>query len=348
MNGSHSRRRSVRWMRHRHDEAESGVKNTRPRSRTAHAKINLTLSVSGRTADGFHTLESIFLRIGLADVLDVKVSSPRPSFELAADDLFVDGEIDCPDEENLVLVAARIIRREARVALPPLHFALQKQIPVAAGLGGGSSDAAATITAAEAAWGGKFSADSHDQIIRELGSDVPFFASGAAAALVSGRGERVQPLPPPRGTMGLLLVTPADRLRTRDVYASYDENERYRGASSPAAAATADLRKALEDGIDGPGVARLARDLHDANDLWPAASRLSPALGGIRTTLEKRLERPLLVSGSGPTLVALYPSAREAGLTARSVAEAHLVGLEGATIIATDLTNPLPVWRTAP
>jgi 4-diphosphocytidyl-2-C-methyl-D-erythritol kinase len=322
------------------------MKNTRPRSRTAHAKINLTLSVSGRTQDGFHTLESIFLRIGLADVLDVKVSSPRPSFELAADDLFVEGEIDCPPEENLVLVAARTIRREARVALPPLHFSLQKQVPVAAGLGGGSSDAAATITAAEAAWGGRFSAESQSQIIRELGSDVPFFASGAPAALVKGRGEQVEPLPSPRGTMGLILVTPAERLRSRDVFTSYDENERYRGASSPAAAATADLRKALEGGIDGPSVAQLARDLHDANDLWPAASRLSPALPGIRATLERRLERPLIMSGSGPTLVALYPSAREAGLAARSVAEAHLVGLEGATVIATDLTNSLPVWRT--
>jgi 4-diphosphocytidyl-2-C-methyl-D-erythritol kinase len=322
------------------------MKETRPRSRTAHAKINLTLAVTGRTADGLHTLESIFLRIGLADVLDVKVSSPRPSFDLEADDLFVEGEIDCPPEDNLVLVAARIIRREARVALPPLHFTLQKQIPVAAGLGGGSSDAAATITAAEAAWGGRFSTASQGQIVRELGSDVPFFASGAPAALVRGRGEQVEPLPAPRGTLGVLLITPAERLHTKEVFASYDENERYRGASSSAAPATADLARALQGGLDGPGVAQLARELHDANDLWPAASRLSPALPGIRQALEKRLERPLLVSGSGPTLVGLYPSAREAGISGRSVAEAHLVGLEGATIIATDLSNPLPVWRT--
>lgn len=324
------------------------MRETRPRSRTAHAKINLTLSITGRTPDGFHTLESVFLRIGLADVLDVKVSSPRPSFDLEADDLFVEGEIDCPPRDNLVLVAARIIRREARVALPPLHFALQKQIPVAAGLGGGSSDAAATITAAEAAWGGRFSSASQGQIVRELGSDVPFFASGAAAALVRGRGEQVEPLPAPRGPMGVLLVTPAGRLQTREVFASYDENERYRGASSPAAAGTADLVRALQGGLDGPSVVELARDLHDANDLWPAASRLSPALSGIRAALEKRLDRPLLVSGSGPTLVALYPSAGEAGLAGRSVAEAHLVGLEGATIIATDLSNPIPVWRTTP
>jgi 4-diphosphocytidyl-2-C-methyl-D-erythritol kinase len=322
------------------------MKDTRPRSRTAHGKINLTLAVTGRTPDGFHTLESIVLRIGLADVLDVKVSSPRPSFDLEADDLFVEGEIDCPPEENLVLTAARIIRREARVPLPPLHFSLQKQIPVAAGLGGGSSDAAATISAAEAAWGGRFSADSQGQIVQELGSDVPFFAAAVPAALLRGRGERVEPLPAPRGTLGILLVTPAERLLTKDVFASYDANERYRGASSPAAEATARLKEALERGIDGAALVQLARDLHDANDLWPAAARISPSLPSIRGTLEKRLERPLLVSGSGPTLFALYPSAREAGVAARILAEAHLVGLEGATIIVTDLTNPIPLWRT--
>ena len=322
------------------------MKRTAPRARTAPAKINLTLSVGSPGPDGFHPIESVFLRIGLADVLDVKVRSPHPTFETNADDLYVDGVIDCPPAENLVLRAAQTIRRQAGVALAPLHFTLQKQIPVAAGLGGGSSDAAATISAAESAWGGRFRPEPRRRIIEELGSDVWFFASGAEAALVQGRGELVEPLPAPRGALGILLVTPEQRLRTGDVYAAYDSNERYRGRATPAVEATKRLATLLRGGVEAARVVQMAPELRDANDLWPAASRVLGSLVALRGSLEEQLGRPLLMTGSGPTLDGHSPTVSDAGAAARRLADWQLPDLLGATIIATDATNPIPLWRT--
>ncbi|HET7677711.1 MAG TPA: 4-(cytidine 5'-diphospho)-2-C-methyl-D-erythritol kinase [Candidatus Limnocylindrales bacterium] len=298
----------------------------------APAKVNLGLAVVGRRQDGFHDLESILLRIGLADELEVRPGAGP------ADALVVQGDPDCLVEGNLVLRAAAIVRaRLAGPTAPPLAFRLRKRIPVAAGLGGGSSDAAAALRLLEQALG--FAPEWHERWAdaEALGSDVPFFVSGAAAAHVAGRGERAEPLPAPP-SLGLVLVTPHRPLATAEVFARFD---RLPPSSPEARGVVRELADALAGGLDGAGLAALAPRLRQANDLWPAAIALRPELAGLREAVEAALGRLCLLSGSGPTLVALYPSGDEAAAVAPGLA----AGLPHARIIATDLETPEPLWR---
>jgi 4-diphosphocytidyl-2-C-methyl-D-erythritol kinase len=329
------------------------VREGSARTFRAPAKINLTLAVTGRRADGFHLLESVFLRIGLADALTVTAlpgpgsaaaaaaAADEPAADgLAADELTVEGEIDCPAEDNLVLRAARLLRLHLGDPRPPLGFRLRKQVPVGAGLGGGSSDAAAALGAASEAWGVALPAAVRLELAARLGSDVPFFASGVPAALVRGRGEEVVPVPAPAGDPGVLLVTPRARLSTGAVFAAHDARPSTR---SSARTMTSELAARMNRGLDGATLAALARDLRDANDLWKPAIWLQPELSELRRVLEGRLGRPLLLSGSGPTLVALYASPGEAAAAAVGLAAGAAGELDAAAIIASDLAGPDPL-----
>ena len=165
-----------------------------PVVRLAPAKLNLTLAVVGRRPDGYHALHSVMAPLALADRLSL---APDPSPD-ARDRLRVDGFDTGPDADNLVLRALDATRRALRphLAVPPpaLAIRLEKRIPVAAGLAGGSSDAAAAIEGALEAWGaGVLSAAERSGLAASIGSDVPFFLAGGPA-LVEGRGERVTPL----------------------------------------------------------------------------------------------------------------------------------------------------------
>jgi 4-diphosphocytidyl-2-C-methyl-D-erythritol kinase len=169
-----------------------------------------------------------------------------------------------------------------------------------------------------------------------LGADVPFFASGHPAALVSGIGTSMEELPAPLTAAGVMLVTPADRLSTAAVFAEFDRQGTTRGPSSEtgATAAADELAEALRAGLDGAGLAAWAGRLHGANDLWAAASRLSPGLATARDGLEQALGRPFLLTGSGTTLFAVYPSAEAAADAARQLERARPGSLRDATIDA--------------
>ena len=151
----------------------------------AYAKINLTLEVLGRRDDGYHDIASILQTVSLHDTL---------TFE-EADDI----TLDCDRRElvtphNLVLRAANLLRDTAGVSRGTA-IGLRKNIPVAAGLGGGSSDAAATLLALNRLWGLELTREDLLPLAARIGSDVPFFLYGGTGR-VFGRGERVQPLPP--------------------------------------------------------------------------------------------------------------------------------------------------------
>src|SRR5215212_2268919 len=147
------------------------------------AKVNLTLSVGKRREDGYHELRSVFLRIGLADRLTVSAAAANERDELA-----VTGLPGCPVEGNLVLRALEVLRRD-RAEGPPLRASLEKQIPMGAGLGGGSSDCASALDLATQAWGMHLPWAQLAELAIGLGSDVPFFAANVPVALVEGRGE---------------------------------------------------------------------------------------------------------------------------------------------------------------
>ena len=179
-----------------------------PVVRLAPAKLNLTLAVVGRRGDGYHSLHSVFVPLTLAD---------RLSFAPAGghlDTLHVTGLDAGPPADNLVFRALATARSAVGGGwaggpgpAPALAARLDKRIPVAAGLAGGSSDAAATVDGALEAWGGALDESTRHAIAAHLGSDVPFFLAGGPA-LVEGRGEEVAPLPGLHGTPGVLLVTP--------------------------------------------------------------------------------------------------------------------------------------------
>ncbi len=175
----------------------------------AYAKINITFEVLGRRKDGYHDVATVLQEIDLKDTIDFELA---PSLSL---------ECDCRDldsSDNLVLKAARLLQQEA-AHKGGAKIILKKDIPVAAGLGGGSSDAAAALIALNKLWKLKLSIESLVELAASLGSDVPYFIHGSTA-LAEGRGEKVTPLPPlPRSWVVLLKPSvPVPEPKTKAMY----------------------------------------------------------------------------------------------------------------------------------
>jgi len=294
-----------------------------PIVRLPSAKLNLTLSVVGRRDDGFHDLHSVFVPLALHDVLTM-----APAGSAGPDTLHVTGLDAGPREDNLVLRAIAVARAAVgegpgRPATGPLAARLDKRIPVAAGLGGGSSDAAAAFEAALDAWGASEVVDParrHDAAA-SIGSDVPFFLVGRPA-LVEGRGERVTPLTGVHGHPGILLVTPRVAVRTPDVFAVFDGAHGGAGGEGSVRMTSAHLAQELGNGLSATDLVARAGVLAAANDLLAAAALVAPGLVGVRRALTRLLGRPIGLSGSGPTLWTLYPSLGEAEAAVAAVATA--------------------------
>jgi 4-diphosphocytidyl-2-C-methyl-D-erythritol kinase len=304
----------------------------------APAKVNLTLAVVGRREDGFHDLRSVMLRVGLSDRLTVESGAAG-----GRDRLTVEGLPDTPVADNTILRAIELVRHRVDPRLPALEMTLDKRIPLAAGLGGGSSDGAAALGLAQAFWGVRLAPAEEMALGAEVGSDVPFFVSDATVAEVGGRGEVVRALSPVSGELGVLLVTPRGGLSTAQVFARFDDRED--GQPSQASDATSELAAVLGNGLDAAALCDWAEKLHEANDLWPAASSLDPSLGTLRVGLEAATARPWLMSGSGPTLFALYPSVASAVQAGRELVAGSVVGGNDAFVNATDLVGPDAAWR---
>jgi 4-diphosphocytidyl-2-C-methyl-D-erythritol kinase len=298
-----------------------------PVVRLAPAKLNLSLAVVGLRPDGYHDLHSVMVALDLADVLTLAPA------RAGADTLHVEGHDPGPDADNLVLRALAETRRAvgagwggsdgpgARGAgptagpAPALATRLEKRIPVAAGLAGGSSDAAAAMDGAIEAWDADLDDHVRLDIAARLGSDVPFFLTGGMAQ-VEGRGERVTPLRGLTGEpLGVLLVTPPVAVATADVFAAFAAGIR---SVDPAAtrATSTHLASEIETGLTGPRLLDRAGILASANDLMAAAGAVLPALIPFRRALIRTLGRPVGQSGSGPTMWALYASRSEAAAAA--------------------------------
>lgn len=176
----------------------------------AYAKINLTLDVLGRRDDGYHRLASVMQTIALHDTLALRTRDDG-AIALVCDD----PALDTPD--NLALRAAHPLRQQAaQAALPGVTIELRKRIPAQAGLGGGSSDAAAALVALDAYWDLHLDTEALRELGARLGSDVPFFLPGGTA-LIGGRGEVVEPLPPAE-PLWIVLAKPSIGLSTAAVF----------------------------------------------------------------------------------------------------------------------------------
>lgn len=289
--------------------------------RLAPAKLNLTLAVIGRRADGFHDLHSVFVPLTLADRLSLAAGG-------RTDTLHVDGPDTGPTDDNLVLrgiAAARGVvgAGPGRPTTSPLAARLEKRIPVAAGLGGGSSDGAAALDGALEAWGAHDLVDVDRRLAAaaSLGSDVPFFLTGGAA-LIEGRGERVQPLRGlTGGEVGVVLITPRLAVRTPDVYALFaGAAAAAGGAGDPSIRQSSEhLAQELRAGLDAAGLVARAGVLAAANDLRRIADFVVPELIPFRRALMRVTGRPIAMTGSGPTCFALYASSAEAELAAVAI-----------------------------
>ncbi len=236
----------------------------------AYAKINRGLRVLRRRPDGYHEIDTVMQSVDLYDTLTLQ---PRGDEEISLT-MSPDGGI--PPEENLALRAARLLRE--RVGLPRgVHIVLEKRIPVGAGLGGGSSDAAAVLQGLNALFELGLERRALRDLASELGSDVPFFLVGGRCR-ARGRGERLQPLSVPeaeRRQIYVLLVPPFS-LRAQEVYQAWDR-----------------------------GIPRAPASPYP-NDLEGAALALRPELAVYREFLVEA-GSPFGLSGSGPAYFAVAP-----------------------------------------
>jgi 4-diphosphocytidyl-2-C-methyl-D-erythritol kinase len=264
----------------------------------AFAKVKLVLQVGHPRADGMHPICSLFASIDLAD--DVEV-------EPAGRD-----EVACPGVAgaNLCQEALEAFRRAAE--LPPVRVGVEKRIPVAAGLGGGSADAAAVLRAANELAGRPLTADDLRGVAAGLGSDVPSQVE-PRHALVGGYGEIVEPIDLPPAAM--VLVPAAEGLLTGDVYVELDRIGGTRDSLDPGR-----LRA-----LAAAPLGELAAGLQ--NDLQPAALSLRPELDGALATLRERGALAAALSGSGPTALGLFADAE--------AAERAAAGIPGALVART-------------
>ena len=180
----------------------------------APAKINLSLRVLGRRADGFHGLESLMCPVSVFDTLEV-TRRAEGGLEFVCDDPALP-----TDDDNLVVRAARLFGSACGIELQ-VRIALMKRIPHGAGLGGGSSDAATTLRALDRLFETRLSREALAAMAAELGSDVPFFIY-QSAAMIRGRGERVEPVAFPHA-LPLLLIKPPFGVPTPWAYSRWKD-----------------------------------------------------------------------------------------------------------------------------
>jgi 4-diphosphocytidyl-2-C-methyl-D-erythritol kinase len=262
----------------------------------APAKVNLFLEVLGKRADGYHEIATLMAAVSLYDTLEFK-EEPSGALRLRC---------DAPElttgPDNLVLKAAALLRRHTGCSRGT-DVRLTKRIPMAAGLGGGSTDCAAALEGLNRLWRLGLARDELARLGGELGSDVPFFFH-TPAAWCTGRGEVVAPLAPGR-PLDFVLAKPAVGLATAEVY---------RGVAVPERPETGDeMRRAFAAG----DVEEIGRRLH--NRLQDVAEQLRPEIADGLGRLKAQGPAGQMMSGSGTCLFALCRDAGEAQRVARGL-----------------------------
>ena len=274
------------------------------------AKINLCLDVLRKRADGYHEIRTLFERINLFDGIllakradgKITVSATNPAIPT--------------DNSNLVAKAAQILK-ERCIPAGGVHIHIHKRIPVAAGLGGGSSDAASTLIGLNKLWGLGLSQSALQRYANALGSDVAFFVNNASFALGTGRGEKIRKLRKFK-TLWHILVAPSKKLSTKEVYRAFG------GCFS--------AKKGFKQGLKFKRMNMLTRNRDDVNMLIHAlrkhdlplaqrymvnaleepAVRLYPAISKIKKRLSDLGVKAYALSGSGPAVFGIVNSRKEA------------------------------------
>ena len=267
---------------------------------SAPGKINLYFAVGPKLANGYHEVCSVYLALNLRESVTVSKSN---AYELSVTPEVAGVPLD---ESNLVVKAAKLFTDES------LAISIEKRVPVAGGMGGGSADAAAAALAVQTL------TDAESKDLTSLGADVPFAAMGGLAVGL-GVGEKLTPIRSPL-ELHVVLITNEGGLSTPSVYSKLDElREAANLVPSENPIAPAALIEALENG----DLATVARQIH--NDLQWAALELKPEL---QETIDRALTAGALtaiVSGSGPTVFAISESAEHAAKIAATFGERAIV-----------------------
>lgn len=300
---------------------------------SAPGKVNLVLRAGAPTADGYHPLATVFEALDLRETVTVRTTrTPGTTVETVAH--LPGGGIDrattelmraVPARSHLAVRAARAMQRLAAAGpwastAAGLAIRVDKRVPVAGGMAGGSADAAATLVACNELWGLGLGPDRLERIGRALGADVPACLTGGIA-LGTGRGDHMAPLECPGTRHHWVIALAHEGLSTAEVFAEFDRAAQ--GAPAPAAQG-APAAPTDEELADLTGPARLAGP-RLVNDLTAAALSLRPELGGTLNAARAAGALAAIVSGSGPTVAALASSPDHADEIAERLAAAPAV-----------------------
>lgn len=257
----------------------------------APAKINLALHVKGLREDGFHELQMIMQSISLADRIKLKKKSGGIIVKSSQTELPT-------GEENLAYQAAEIFFEQNPEIKQGVEIYIEKNIPIAAGMAGGSTDAAAVMRGLYQLFELKADYESLRQDLEIIGSDVPYCLEGGTV-YASGKGEILEPLPF-MGEKYLVVVTPAFKISTPEVYKLYDELKGYQESNFDSVLDNFKKDQQIDWRLDYE------------NDLKKAAEKLCPEIEKIKDIFKKTKAHFTMLSGSGPTVFSIYSSREQA------------------------------------
>jgi 4-diphosphocytidyl-2-C-methyl-D-erythritol kinase len=252
-------------------------------TRKSPAKVNLVLKVLGKRADGFHEIAGLMQRISLCDEMSFSLGGDGISLRCSGADL--------PENADNIAFRAAVLFREATGVPRGVSIEIRKRIPLAAGLGGGSSNAATTLTTLNDMTGAGLNGEDLTGMGAALGSDVPFFIQGVSSCWAFGRGELLRPvenLP----TLWFVICNPGVPLSTVEVYGAYRiglTNERIQYTIP-----RLQTVRQITDGLE--------------NDLERVSERICPAISDIKQRLMAEGALGALMSGSGPTVFGIFES----------------------------------------
>jgi len=263
----------------------------------APAKINLFLRITGRRPDGYHLLSTWMQKVDLCDTIELTADGEGVRFSCIGDG------IPC-DHNNLVHRAADLFLQAARgrtnAPVSGVVIQLTKRIPVAAGLGGGSSDAATTLRAMNGLFDGVLAPDELTHLGMRLGADVPFFLADSPAALATGVGEILQPMAPLRG-YSVLLVNPGFSVSTRWAYQAFALTKKENASN------LTNLQEYVAEDVHfGDSDTMISPDTPLVNDLEIVTIARYPLLERLKEELLRYGAVQALMSGSGPTVFGLF------------------------------------------
>ncbi|MBI2650228.1 4-(cytidine 5'-diphospho)-2-C-methyl-D-erythritol kinase [Candidatus Woesearchaeota archaeon] len=258
----------------------------------SYAKINLYLKIGKKLSSGYHNIQSVMQRIELSDNISIE-----PTNE---DKIVVEStNPELSGEENLAYQVALLLKKKYKVK-HGVKIYIEKNVPLEAGLGGGSSNAATTLLSLNKLWGLKLKEKQLIEVAAQIGSDVPFFI-GDNAALVEGIGDKIKRIKK-SFSINIILINPGFRVSTKWAYSAFDRKR-------PKIKTKADISSLIK-AIEKKDIKEIANNLH--NDFEPIVTKKYKAINEIKNNLLRNDALNALVSGSGPTIFGVFNSIYEA------------------------------------